>query len=94
MNSSFIDVLIGLSLVYLVFSTTCSVITEWWSRLTTAHPLQLRDYVAEMLCDAHWAEQTFYGHPLIRLSARNTSRCGVERYPSGCLPIFPKEPSP
>lgn len=66
MNSSFIDVLIGLSLVYLVFSTTCSVITEWWSRLTTARPLQLRDYVAEMLCDAHWAEQTFYGHPLIQ----------------------------
>jgi len=65
MNSSFIDVAIGLMLVYLVFSTACMVMTEWWSRLNAARPSQLRNYIACMLEDKKWTEDVFYAHPLI-----------------------------
>jgi hypothetical protein len=65
MNSSFIDVAIGLILVYAVFSTACMVMTEWWSRMNTARPLQLKKYIATMIGDDQWTENKFYEHPLI-----------------------------
>jgi hypothetical protein len=65
MNSSFIDVVIGLMLVYLVFSTASMVMTEWWSRFNSARPRQLKKYIAIMLDDNNWSENYFYKHPLI-----------------------------
>jgi hypothetical protein len=87
MNSSLIDVVIGLVVVYFVFSTTCTVVTEWWSRLNSARPRQLQTYVGELVGDKDWAEKVLYRHPLIdslRTERLHLGSGSVER----CLPSY------
>ena len=76
MNSSLIDVAIGLFLVYFVFSTACTVLTEWWSRLNTARPRHLQRFLGEMLGSSQWSENTFYKHPLMEALRTERLRLG------------------
>lgn len=66
MSSSLIDVAIGLALTYTVFSITCTVLTEWWSRIRVQRAAQLVEFIrGVMLTDEIFADR-FFCHPLVQ----------------------------
>lgn len=87
MSSSIWDVVIGLAVVYFVFSTACTVITEWWARMRLARPRQLKKFIEDLIGhdqNAHDFAQRLLEHPLIdglrtqrfrRRKGSNNRRC-------------------
>lgn len=65
MNSPLIDVALGIALTFAVFSTVCTVATEWWSRIRQQRSEQLEKSIRDhIIGDRQWAKH-FLSHPLI-----------------------------
>ena len=73
LNSSVLDVTIGLIFIYLLLAIMCSAINEWIASWSNLRAKNLKDAITQLLDgqtdkggqDASWFLKKFYSHPLI-----------------------------
>ena len=84
LGSAALEVLLGLALVYIVFSTVCSLFTEWWANRKSWRAMVLKESL-EMALDGKDSSlaAAFFSHPAIqRLSFARTATKKAPALPS------------
>jgi len=73
-NSTVLDVVIGLTFIYLILALLCTAVNEWWSKQRSLRAKFLKEGIQRLLAagpDGSRLTQDLYQHPLIKSLARD-----------------------